>query len=195
MRKGKQFLGIMAAAAVLSLGAVPVAAEQTVTDMPQMTIVTDKEEYSAGDNIKETIRMENTTGKDIENITVEGNIPEGYTIDGAASGDTTWKMTIERLEAGKTIEKNAPEFVEADPEQQEPEKEPGQTFQADLTTEKETFTYSFTTEEQMTDKNLFFDLGLGTTVYLDQVRIEEDSLIQNGDFAQNNADHWETNLH
>lgn len=47
MRRGKQILGIMAAAAVLSLGAVPVAAEQTVTDMPQMTIVTDKEEYSA----------------------------------------------------------------------------------------------------------------------------------------------------
>lgn len=131
MGKGKHFLGIMAAAAVLSLGAVPVAAEQTVTDMPQMTIVTDKEEYSAGDTIKETIHIENTTGKDIENIMVEGNIPEGYTIDGAASGDPTWKMTIERLEAGETIEKNAPELEEAkpgqtEPGQQEPGKEPGQ---------------------------------------------------------------------
>ncbi len=142
MRKGKQFLGIMAAAAVLSLGAVPVAAEQTVTDMPQMTIVTDKEEYSAGDTIKETIHIENTTGKDIENITVEGNIPEGYTIDGAASGDTTWKMTIERLEAGETIEKNAPELEEAkpgqtEPGQQEPGKEPEQTEPGQQEPEKE----------------------------------------------------------
>lgn len=126
MGKVKQFLGIMAAVAVLSLGAVPVAAESTVTDMPQMTIMTDKEEYSTGDNIKEKINIKNTTGKTIENITVEGNIPEGYAVKGAVSGDTTWKLTIDRLLADEEVTKEAAELTEVGTGQEKPEDKPGQ---------------------------------------------------------------------
>ena len=42
--------------------------------------------------------------------------------------------------------------------------------------------YHFQTAADLTDKNISFDLGLGTTEYLDDVRIDEDSLIKNGSF-------------
>ena len=58
----------------------------------------------------------------------------------------------------------------------------GQEFQAELTNEKKNYRFSFQTAADLTDKNISFDLGLGTTVYLDDVRIEEDSLIKNGSF-------------
>lgn len=58
----------------------------------------------------------------------------------------------------------------------------GQDFQAELTGEKKNYSFSFKTAADLTDKNISFDLGLGTTVYLDDVRIDEDSLIKNGSF-------------
>ena len=58
----------------------------------------------------------------------------------------------------------------------------GQEKVFDLTTEEKNYSVKFKTAESLTDKNLFFDLGLGTTVYLDDVRIDEDSLIKNGSF-------------
>ena len=58
----------------------------------------------------------------------------------------------------------------------------GQEFQAELTNEKKNYRFSFQTAADLTDKNISFDLGLGTTVYLDDVRIDEDSLIKNGSF-------------
>lgn len=54
----------------------------------------------------------------------------------------------------------------------------GQEFQAELTNEKKNYRFSFQTAADLTDKNISFDLGLGTTVYLDDVRIDEDSLIK-----------------
>lgn len=54
----------------------------------------------------------------------------------------------------------------------------GQKFQAELTNEKKNYRFSFHTAADLTDKNISFDLGLGTTVYLDDVRIDEDSLIK-----------------
>ena len=58
----------------------------------------------------------------------------------------------------------------------------GQEQVFDLTTEEKNYSVKFKTAENLTNKNLFFDLGLGTTVYLDDVRIDEDSLIKNGSF-------------
>ena len=52
----------------------------------------------------------------------------------------------------------------------------------DLTTEKKTYSIKFKTAADLSDKDITFDLGLGTTVYLDDVRIDEDALIKNGSF-------------
>ena len=52
----------------------------------------------------------------------------------------------------------------------------------DLTTEKKTYSIKFKTAADLSDKDITFDLGLGTTVYMDDVRIDEDALIKNGSF-------------
>lgn len=58
----------------------------------------------------------------------------------------------------------------------------GETYTFDLTTEKKNYSKKIKTAEELQNKNISFDLGLGTTVYLDDVRIDEDALIKNGSF-------------
>lgn len=58
----------------------------------------------------------------------------------------------------------------------------GETYTFDLTTEKKNYSKKIRTAAELQNKNISFDLGLGTTVYLDDVRIDEDALIKNGSF-------------
>lgn len=58
----------------------------------------------------------------------------------------------------------------------------GKTYTFDLTTEKKNYSVKIKTAAELQNKNISFDLGLGTTVYLDDVRIDEDALIKNGSF-------------
>ena len=58
----------------------------------------------------------------------------------------------------------------------------GETYTFDLTTEKKNYSKKIKTAANLQNKNISFDLGLGTTVYLDDVRIDEDALIKNGSF-------------
>lgn len=59
----------------------------------------------------------------------------------------------------------------------------GQTFTGDLTSERQSFKYTFTTGSDIKGSILQFLLGQPGTVYLDNVRIQEDSLLLNGDFS------------
>lgn len=58
----------------------------------------------------------------------------------------------------------------------------GETYTFDLTTEKKNYSKKIKTAANLQNKNISFDLGLGTIVYLDDVRIDEDALIKNGSF-------------
>ena len=58
----------------------------------------------------------------------------------------------------------------------------GETYTFALTTEKKNYSKKIKTAAELQNKNISFDLGLGTTVYLDDVRIDEDALIKNGSF-------------
>lgn len=58
----------------------------------------------------------------------------------------------------------------------------GETYTFALTTEKKNYSKKIKTATDLQNKNISFDLGLGTTVYLDDVRIDEDALIKNGSF-------------
>lgn len=58
----------------------------------------------------------------------------------------------------------------------------GETYTFALTTEKKNYSVKIKTATDLQNKNISFDLGLGTTVYLDDVRIDEDALIKNGSF-------------
>lgn len=58
----------------------------------------------------------------------------------------------------------------------------GEKYTFALTTEKKNYSKKIKTAANLQNKNISFDLGLGTTVYLDDVRIDEDALIKNGSF-------------
>lgn len=58
----------------------------------------------------------------------------------------------------------------------------GQEFSADLTNNKKTFKFEFATGEELSSKDLELLLGGQGITYIDNVRIEENSLIRNGAF-------------
>ncbi len=59
----------------------------------------------------------------------------------------------------------------------------GQTFDAVLTPEKTTYKYTFSTDSETTGAVLQFLLGTTGTAYLDNVRIQEEGMLINGDFS------------
>ncbi|MGN0464950.1 MAG: Ig-like domain-containing protein [Lachnospiraceae bacterium] len=52
----------------------------------------------------------------------------------------------------------------------------------ELSTEKKTYTFNFETGDIINEADFIMDLGINGTVYLDNIRIDEDSLIKNGSF-------------
>ncbi len=58
----------------------------------------------------------------------------------------------------------------------------GQEFIANLTADKKNYSFKFTTPATLADKNIVFYLGTKGTMYLDNVRIDEDTMIKNGSF-------------
>lgn len=59
----------------------------------------------------------------------------------------------------------------------------GESFEANITTEKTNFKYKFKTGEVLNNSNLELLLGAYGVTYIDNVRIEETGLITNGDFG------------
>lgn len=62
-------------------------------------IITDKESYSENDDIGITIRLENRNNCSVENVSIEGLLPQGLTLK---NGETDKK--IEKLEANEKVE-------------------------------------------------------------------------------------------
>ena len=58
----------------------------------------------------------------------------------------------------------------------------GNDFEAKLTDKKKTYKFTFETKDEINNKDLELFLGTKGTVYVDNVRIEENSLIRNGSF-------------
>lgn len=59
----------------------------------------------------------------------------------------------------------------------------GKTFDTTLTATKKSYKYTFTTEDGLSGSDLKFLLGVAGTAYIDNVRIQEDALLINGDFS------------
>lgn len=59
----------------------------------------------------------------------------------------------------------------------------GEEFTADLSTQKQQFKYKFATNDTIISNELEFALGVAGVTYIDNVRIEEDGLLINGDFS------------
>ena len=71
---------------------------------PVVTITTDKTEYSGDDEIKETVTVKNVTNAALTDVTVSGDIPEGYTTNDAEIVSGKWTKTISKIEAGKSTD-------------------------------------------------------------------------------------------
>lgn len=59
----------------------------------------------------------------------------------------------------------------------------GKSFDSALTAETNTYKYSFVTEDGLKGSDLYFFLGVEGTVFIDNVRIQEDGMLVNGDFS------------
>lgn len=108
MKKCRLFFGTFATIAAVSLGGMYVSAAAS-EDSNLISIVTDKSEYNTGDSVKETIILNNTTGKILTDIVVEGSVPDGYKLkDGT---ENNWKENIERLAVGEEKEIAVKELI------------------------------------------------------------------------------------
>lgn len=59
----------------------------------------------------------------------------------------------------------------------------GKSFESELSTKKTTYRYTFETPADMKGTTLSFQLGVAGTIFLDNVRVQEDGLLVNGDFS------------
>lgn len=100
-KKGKITAGISAVLLAALLGSVTVMAD-TAAPEPVVSIETDREEYSVGDPISETVKIYNASEETMTDIRIQGSIPEGYQTEEGVSGQ--WEAQIEKAEAGKILE-------------------------------------------------------------------------------------------
>lgn len=59
----------------------------------------------------------------------------------------------------------------------------GQTFESELTVEKTNYKYILEPEKDLTESEIVFLLGVAGDIYIDNVRIQEDAMLMNGDFS------------
>ena len=100
MKKAKKTLALLFAM-VLCIGMMTmnVSAASTEQDGLQVSLTTDKSEYSQGDPITATLAVTNTNDVAVSNVSMENMIPEGYSL---AEGSEAEKL-VESLDAGETV--------------------------------------------------------------------------------------------
>ena len=98
MRRFKKTLVICMAFVLLLSNLLPVYAESNIQDGVQITIQTDKESYSQGENITATVTVTNTNNYAIKNVTPTITVPDGYQLS-SSEGDGT----ISELAANGTV--------------------------------------------------------------------------------------------
>lgn len=79
--------------------AIPALAASDSQDGLEVTLTTDKEEYSKGEKIAATLTVTNTNNTAVSNVSLENLIPEGYKL---SDGSEATKQ-VESLGAGETI--------------------------------------------------------------------------------------------
>lgn len=101
MRTRKRFtLIVLSMIFCVCMLATPAYAESVSQDGLEVTLTTDKTDYTASDDIVAVLKVKNTNDAAVENVSLETLIPDGYKLsDGAAAA-----KTIESLGAGKTAE-------------------------------------------------------------------------------------------
>ena len=83
----------------ISLTAIPAFAESLTQDGLEVTLITDKPEYSQSEQIVTTLTVKNTNDFAIKNVLLENAVPEGYKL--AENSDL--KKQVESLGTGETV--------------------------------------------------------------------------------------------
>ena len=91
---------------------VPATAAENAKE-PEVSVQTEKSEYSDGEEIKGTITVNNITENNLQNVTLKFNVPAGYTSKDGKIEDGKWCSTISEVAAGAKTE-IAFDFVKLD---------------------------------------------------------------------------------
>ena len=83
----------------ITMMAVPVLAASDSQDGLEVTLTTDKEKYSKGEEIVATLTVTNTNDTAVSNVSLENLIPEGYKLADGSEG----AKQVESLGAGETV--------------------------------------------------------------------------------------------
>ena len=78
---------------------IPVVA---AVSAPEITISTDKTEYTGDDTITAVIDVNNVTGNDMKDIVISGAVPTGYATDDGVAGPDNWSAKLSKVAAGST---------------------------------------------------------------------------------------------
>ena len=104
MKKTRRAAAVILAAATAVLMANTTVMAETKAAGPEISIETDRTEYSSTDPINETVKIYNASDDILTDIVISGSIPEGYqTEDGVASPDQ-WEMKTGDVGSGGTGE-------------------------------------------------------------------------------------------
>lgn len=99
MKRPIKFISVIVALIILTATAcLTVFAAQQSQDGLEAQIITDKESYTANENIKTSITVKNTNDYEISNLTVTANLPESLKL---VDGETT--KSQERLKSDETF--------------------------------------------------------------------------------------------
>ncbi len=83
---------------------MPVFGAEDTSNDPQLTVQTDKSEYSSGDNITATVNVNNLSANSLANIEIKAKLPEGYVTEDGKSSSGEWIYTITQIAKGETSE-------------------------------------------------------------------------------------------
>ena len=99
--KRKKKLSVILLVVMICIGIlnIPVFAATKVQDGLEITLTSDKEKYSQGDEIVATLTIKNTNNFVVSNVSLEGMVPEGYKL----AKDTEAVKKAETLKAGETL--------------------------------------------------------------------------------------------
>ena len=98
-------LSVLLLTVIMLLGVAGIqasAAETTVQDGLQVTLTTDKQEYTQNDKINATLTVKNNNSSAVTNVNIDAITPEGFRI----AANTPASKSVESIAPGETVEHN-----------------------------------------------------------------------------------------
>ncbi len=108
LQKGKISVLLLSLLLVLAmctgLMTIQVSAEADPAEEPEVTMTTDRSEYSKNDKITETVKIDNTTDGQLTNVSIRAVIPDGYEADDGTASPQEWISGLDEVAAGDSAQ-------------------------------------------------------------------------------------------